>query len=180
MIMNSKVSSGKRANVLSFLFAFIAIQFFLSTSVLAQSSSCIPPGPANNGNNDPWSEECYLNNNCSVPTTCTANDVRVLGVYTADVNGNPLPIFNAGDTVQVYLWGQFNASSNRYAVRTTTEIFLNGVYQYDINVCSFNTLPSGTSSALLLGPITFVFGQELELKNTWVGWETANGAQCSK
>src|SRR5690606_7742310 len=85
-----------------------------------------------------------------------------------------------GATITVYLWGTFRNGTNtdRYAVRTRTEVFLNGVFQNELNDCSFDILPPGNFTAILLGPITFVFGQELTLVNTWVGWGTS-AAQCS-
>ena len=151
-----------------------------SSDLFAQSSTCVS-GSVDNSNNDPWSEECYMNNSCGLQgNPCTANDVNMTGTFLADQNGNPLSIFNPGDQIQVYLWGNFQNGTNtdRYAVRTSSEMYLDGAYSTDLNDCSFDLLPPGESSALLLGPITFTYGQEIELYNTWVAWETS-AAQCS-
>jgi hypothetical protein len=162
------------------IWIFALCLFFASQVAMAQSTTCIS-GSVQNTSNSPWSEECYLNNSCGLQgNPCTANDVRLLGTYFADQNGNSLPIFNIGDTVQVYLWGTFRngTNTNRYAIRTRTEMYLDGVFVGEINDCSFDNLLPGIQSDLLVGPITYVFGQQLELANTWVGWETS-AAQCS-
>ena len=147
----------------------------------AQSSTC-EPGSVNNGNNDPWSVECYLNSVCNEQgNPCTANDVNLIGSFLADASGNPIGTFPPGATIEVYLWGRFNngTSTDRYAVRTDTELWIDGMFVEDVNNCSFDVLPPGTFTAIVTGPFFFQSGQQIELRNTWIGWETSSGAQCS-
>ncbi|TVR75967.1 MAG: PKD domain-containing protein, partial [Chitinophagaceae bacterium] len=159
---------------------FLAVTLlFISFSASSYSSSC-QPGSVQNNNNDPWSGQCLLNNNCQLTQNIgQANDVNFLGVYIADQNGNPLPIFNIGDTVDVYVWGTFfnNSNSDRYAARVSTEIFLDGNLVSEENECVSDIVPPGTSNLLMLGPISFSYGQQFELLNTWVSVQT--GGQCS-
>src|SRR5690349_5332463 len=71
--------------------------------VLAQSSTCVP-GSVQNGNNDPWTEECYLNSSCNEQgNPCQANDVGLVGIFLADNMGNPIPACNLGDMQSVTL-----------------------------------------------------------------------------
>ncbi|MDQ3017221.1 MAG: PKD domain-containing protein, partial [Bacteroidota bacterium] len=143
----------------------------------AQSSTCVP-GMVMNSNSSLWSEECYLNSSCQEQgNPCSSNDVRLLGVYIADMNGNPVPACDIGETQTVLLWGRFNnnTGTNRYAIRTRTEVWINGVFNVELNACSFDVLPSGATNAALLGSFTYTCGDQIQLLNTWVAWETSAG-----
>ena len=151
-----------------------------SLSLPGQSSTCVPDA-VNNGNDDPWSEECYLNDDCQEQgNPCTANDVTLLGVFIADAMGNPVPACNIGDMETVLLWGTFNnnTGTNRYSVRARTEVWINGVFEVELNACSFDVLASGASDVALLGSFMYTCGDEIQLLNTWVGWETS-ASQCT-
>ena len=143
------------------------------------SSTC-EPGDVSNDNNDPWSEECYLNDNCTAGSVCTANDVNLLGAFLADIDGNPIATCEFEEPTIVYLWGRFlnGTNTNRYAVRTRTEVWINGEFETELNSCSFNTLPPGATNQALIGEFTFTCGDAVEFRSTWVGWETANNSQC--
>lgn len=66
------------------------------------------PGAVLNGNEDPWSYQCYLNQSCEEQgNPCQADDVSLVGAYLADINGAPLGACQAGQPVQGYLWGLF-------------------------------------------------------------------------
>jgi hypothetical protein len=114
-----------------------------------------------NGNNDPWSEECYLNSSCQEQgNPCTANDVRLLGAYLADEFGMALPTCIIGQSQDVYLWGTFNnnTGTNRYAVRARTEVYLDGDFNVELNACSFDVLVAGETDVALLGVFTYTLG----------------------
>src|SRR5690606_16436783 len=130
---------------------------------------------------DPWSDECYLNDSCGEQgNPCQGNDVNLVGAFIALPNGDPVPTCMPGDMVTVALWGQFVNGTNdpRYAVRTTTEVLLDGVCDTTLNGCSFDVLPPGDTALSLLGTITYVCGESVQLRNTWVGWTASNGATC--
>jgi hypothetical protein len=155
----------------------VVIGIWLSCIGLAsgQSSDC-EPGNVHNGTNDAWSEQCYLANDCQEQgNPCQANDVRMLGVFVANATGGPVPTCVTSDPVQFYLWGLFsnNTNSNRYAVRTVSELFINNNFELEINQCSFDQLAPGETQVILLNELTYTCGDQMELKNTWVGWDTS-------
>ena len=161
-------------------YAIICCLFFLPLIAFSQSSTCVP-GSVENGNKDLWSEECYLKSDCTLSgNPCQANEVNVFGAYFADINGDPISTCIPGEEVTGYLWAIFNNTSgtDRYAVRTRLELFVNGVYDQEILECSFNTLSSGQTDAIILGPISYKCGDNFELQNIWVGWSTSSGDQC--
>jgi hypothetical protein len=99
-----------------------------------------------------WSEECYLKADCSLQgNPCTSNDVKILSIYLADEFGNPIPPCVIGDPQTVLVWGVFNNSTgtSRYAIRTRTEAWLNGVFDSEFNDCSFDVLVSGQTAVSL-------------------------------
>lgn len=163
--------------LLSLTMAAVCGLSLLSPGLLwAQSSTCVP-GMVANGNNAPWSEECYLNNQCQEQgNPCQANDVRLLNVYLADSNGDPLPPCMIGDMESVQMWGTFNNNTNtgRFAIRTRTEVWINGAFAIELNACSFDFLAPQTTNAALLGVFNYICGDEIALLNTWVGWETSS------
>ena len=134
-----------------------------------------------NANTDPWSEECYLKADCTEQgNPCQANDVNLLGAFLADSSGNPIPICFGNQTIEVYLWGTFTNGTNtdRYAVRSRTEVWLDGMMDTELNSCSFDVLPPGTQDLALLGVFSYTCGQQIQLVNTWIAWETS-AASCS-
>src|SRR6187401_2575883 len=146
----------------------------------AESTTCIPDTVAN-GNGDPWSEECYLNDDCELQgNPCTSNDVKILSIFLADAMGNPIPPCNIGDPQTVLVWGVFNntTGTSRYGIRTRTEAWLNGVFDSEFNACSFDVLVSGQTAVALLGAIDMTCGDELQFLNTWIAWNT-DASQCS-
>lgn len=166
--------------VAGFRFLALLVLLFAINTIQAQSSNCTP-GNVQNGNTEAWSEECYLKDNCEEQgNPCQANDVTLLGSYFADINGDPISNCQNGEVISVYLFGSFvnNTNANRYAIRTTTEVFINGSFYTSANECSFDVLESGTGEAILLGPFDFTCGDVITLVNTWVAWETSAG-QCS-
>ena len=161
-------------SILAFLF------LLATTSSFGQSNTCVP-GMVANSSTSPWSEECYLNDDCELQgNPCTAGDVTLTSVFLADSLGGPIPACTFGDTITVLLWGTFtnNTGTNRYAVRSRSEIFLDGVFSVELNSCSFDVLPAGSSDAALIGSFSYVCGQQISMVNVWVGWSTT-AAQCS-
>ena len=162
----------KPFKALAFFIAMFLAQGTFMTPIQAQSTTC-KPGFVMNGNGDPWSEECYLNENClEQGNPCTANDVNLIGVFIADPGGNTLPACTPGETVTITLWGQFfnNTGTNRYAVRTRREVFLDGFFDQVLNSGSFDNLPPVTQDNALLGSFDYTCGQVISLRNTWIGW----------
>jgi uncharacterized repeat protein (TIGR01451 family) len=154
-----------------------------NTDIIMSSvvSSTCESGNVSNNNNDPWSEECYLNNSCNLQgNPCQANDVNLLGAYLADIDGNPIATCEFEEPTTVYLWGTFinGTNSSRYAVRTRTEVWINGEFETELNSCSFDVLEPGQSNKALIGEFTFTCGDAVEFRSTWVGWETS-ASQCS-
>ena len=150
------------------------------TSAFAQSSTCIP-GMVENANGDPWSEECYLNASCEEQgSPCNANDVQLAGAFLADSSGNAVPICNSGASNPVYLFANLanTTGTDRYAVRTRAEVFVDGVFFEEVNNCAFDLLSPGQQGLQLLGPFTYTCGQEITLENIWIGYETS-AAVCS-
>ena len=146
------------------------------------SAQCFPcvPGSVNNENDDPWSGECYLNATCGLQgNPCQANDVTLTGIFIADSLGNPVAACSIGEEVTVLLWGNFsnNTGTDRYAVRTNTEVWSNNECLIELNSCSFDVLSAGTTAQSLVGTFTYTCGQTIELRNTWIAWETQS-AQC--
>ncbi len=146
---------------------------------MAEAQIC-EPGAVLNGDDDPWSWQCYLNQSClEQGNPCTANDVTLTGAYLADEFGNPIIACQAGQPVQAYLWGLFSCNAaNRYAVQAYTEVYLDGVFSTYLNSCAFDNMLAGQSSYALLGIINYTCGQQFSLQNTWVAWDT-NASQCS-
>jgi uncharacterized repeat protein (TIGR01451 family) len=177
--MEGKTNLHFKNKLMIILFSLFGV--FFPDVLQAQTNLC-EPGSVNNGNNDPWSVECYLNSSCDEQgNPCTANDVNLISLFLADEFGNPIGTFAPGATIEVYLWGEFinGTNTNRYAVRTNTELWIDGLFFEEINNCSFDDLSPGTQLAILTGPFFFESGQQIELLNTWIGWETTSGAQCS-
>ena len=161
--------------------AVLSIWISSTCLVFSQSSDCVP-GNVQNGNDDPWSEQCYLGDDCEEQgNPCQANDVTLVGLFAADENGGPITICDTDEPVPFFLWGEFvnNANSNRYAVRTVSELYINGVFELEINQCSFDVLSPGESQVILLSELTYTCGDELALINTWVGWDSSP-AQCTE
>jgi len=87
--------------MMAFLFCFLLL---INT---AEAQLC-EPGAVLNGDDDPWSWQCYLNQSClEQGNPCTANDVTLTGAYLADEFGNPILACQAGQPVQAFLWGLF-------------------------------------------------------------------------
>jgi hypothetical protein len=127
-------------------FRILIISFFLlilSNQVsFSQSSTCSTPPPVANGADSAWSEECYLNDNCGLQgNPCTANDVNMTRAFIADSTGQPIQAFDCSNPPPLYLWGIFNngTGTNRYAVRTRSEVWIMGNLSTVINDCSFDT-----------------------------------------
>lgn len=175
--MNTKLLFTQR-ELLQFLFLVVLLSF--PVLLIAQpNSGC--NNPVQNGNSNEWSEECYLNNSCQEQgNPCTANDVRLLGIYLADLSGEPLPVCEIGETTSVTLWGTFinGTGTNRYAIRTRTEVWINNAFVIELNSCSFDVLASGETDAALLGSFNYTCGDQIQLRYTWVGWNTS-ASQCS-
>lgn len=160
-----------------FFFCFLILTV---KSAYTQSTTC-EPGNVSNSNSDPWSEECFFNSICQPQgNPCQANDVNLVGLYLADSDGSALPIFAPGDVIDVYFWAVFDngTNTNRYAVRSYTELFQDGIFVQEFNDCVFDEIVPGIQNSLLFGPIEFNTGITFELYNTWTSWETSS-AQCS-
>jgi hypothetical protein len=160
--------------------AILILTAIFQNNLNAQCSPCII-NMVHNAGSDPWSAECYLNQNCLPQgNPCQANDVELTGVFIADSMGNPVGACSIGSMVTVLLWGNFtnHTNANRYAVRTNTEVFINGVCNVELNSCSFDVLPSGSTAAALVGSFTYICGQTVELRRTVIGW-SSSVAQCS-
>ncbi len=159
---------------------FCILSFSIPMAVNSQSSDCIINDVLNDGD-DLWSEQCYLGNDCEEQgNPCQANDVVMLGAFTANELGGSIITCTGTDPVTFLLWGKFhnNTGTDRYAVRTCTEVWINGIIETEVNECSFDVLPSGTSEVVLLGEFTYSCGDDIKLLNTWVGWSTTQ-AQCT-
>lgn len=158
--------------------AFALLQTF-SNNLNAQSTNCVVDS-VGNGNTDPWSEECYLNDDCEEQgNPCQANDVTLLGVFVADSAGGPVPACTMGDTVEVLLWGRFsnNTGTNRYAIRSRVEVWISGNFFVELNSCSFDVLAPGMTDVALVGTFDYVCGSQIQLFNTWIAWSTS-ASQC--
>jgi hypothetical protein len=144
--------------------------------------------PVNNNKSDPWTEECYYNSSGEFQgTPCTANDVYVTRIYVADSDGNPIDPFcpdpGSGD---LYLWATFvnGTGTARYAVRTFYEIWNvtnpNSEYCFDAGAeCSADMIAPGTVTLRLTSqPVSLNCSDIYEIRNVWVAWETASGANC--
>jgi hypothetical protein len=160
------------------------ILFFISATTSSLSAqACIPcePGNVHNDNNDPWSNECYLSQLCLPQgNPCQANDVTLTGVFIADEMGNPVDACSIGSMVTAMLWGNFtnHTGTNRYAVRTNAQVWINGMCDTELNSCSFDVLPAGMEAQALVGTFDYICGQSIELRRTWIAWSTS-AAQCS-
>jgi large repetitive protein len=158
----------------------ISFMILWNSFIYSQSSTC-QPGMVENNGSDNWSEECYLNDECAEQgNPCQANDVTMLGAYIADLSGGPITTFIPGEVITFALWGTFynNTGTNRYAVRSRTEFYRDGLFEMEMNDCSFDLMPSGNSNSILLDGFSFQSGELVQLLNTWVGWSTT-AAQCS-
>ncbi|HXR81797.1 MAG TPA: PKD domain-containing protein, partial [Saprospiraceae bacterium] len=104
---------------------------------------------------------------------------KIISIYLADEFGNPIPPCVIGDPQTVLVWGVFNntTGTSRYAIRTRTEAWLNGVFSTEFIDCSFDVLLSGQTAVALLGAINMTCGDELQLLNTWIAWNTS-ASQC--
>ena len=139
---------------------------------------CIPcvPNMVHNSNTSPWSNECYLAQTCLPQgNPCQANDVTLTGVFIADSLGNPVSACSIGSHVTALLWGNFsnNTGTNRYAVRTNTQVWINGMCDTELNSCSFDLLPAGSTAQALVGTFDYICGQTIELRRTWIAWSSA-------
>ena len=157
--------------------------FFISGNTSSLLAQCFPcePGNVHNNNDDPWSGDCYLNALCLPQgNPCQANDVTLTGIFIADAMGNPVDACSLGEDVTVLLWGNFanNTGTDRYAVRTNTQVWINDDCLIELNNCSFDLLTAGTTAQALVGTFTYICGQTVELRRTWIGWETQS-AVCS-
>jgi len=165
------------------LLLVLACTFVLShQAVLGQTSVCTP-GSVANGNQDPWSEECYLNSECLISgNPCTANDVDLLAVYIADAYGDPIKPLNCieNETAQVYLWGTLanGTGTDRYAVRIYTELFVDEIFSQAYNQCVQNVIPANSVGNYPLFFYTIDCDYTYELRNTWVTW-SATAGQCT-
>ena len=177
----TEATSGLRQSAVGLNFAILRlVGLFLLTitslpAVLEGQSSTCEPGMVQNGQNDIWSEECYLNDDCMEQgNPCQANDVNLVGAYIADSLGNPVLVCETGDPQNVYLWGTFQngTGTDRYAIRSRTEIWLDGAFSQELISCSFDLLTPGTEDVALLGTFTYTCGQQVQLLNTWIGWRT--------
>lgn len=172
----SRMSTGWTKNIL-----VVILPMIIMLGHIQVSAQCVTCPPSDNSNTSLWSDECYYNNTCGLQgNPCTANDVRLIGVYIADANGDPIPACNIGDMQTVTLWGNFNnnTGTDRYAIRSRTSVIVNNVCIAVLNSCSFDILPSGTDSVALLGSFSYTCGDQIALQNTWVAWNTS-AAQCS-
>ena len=179
-MMNLTTYRGKRT-ALWFFHTALCFLTALAPGLTAQSSTCTS-GSVNNGNGDLWSPDCYLNNSCAIHgNLCQANDVNVSGAFVADINGDPLPACNPGETINAFLWAKFsnNSGSARYAVRAYAEVEFNGVYTGNFfNECAFDVIPANTTVDRILIPVSFTCGENINLVNIWTAWSTSNSDQC--
>ena len=178
--MNNVYFSTRRTGGLALLMLLLCV---VSTSpLLAQSSTCVA-GSVNNGGGDNWSPDCYLKNDCTVQgNPCQANDVEVTGAFVADANSDPLQACSPGEMVSAFLWANFQngTGTDRFAVRAYAEVELDGVFTgQTFNNCAFDLIPANSTTARRLIPVNFTCGENINLVNVWVAWDTNTGATCS-
>jgi uncharacterized repeat protein (TIGR01451 family) len=132
---------------------------------------------------------------------CTANDITISDLWLGDVNGNPLPTCSGSSPVTAYVWVRFsnNQNSQRNGILLYAIITLDGNSIYDSfktgGECILNN-PGGACSvppsrSCLAGAgqtgstfdkyllsFSYTCGQEVILKNFYIGWES-QGTKCT-
>ena len=104
---------------------------------------------------------------------CTAKDVVLTGVYAVVPTGT----CEAGSPVAAEIWGVFDANATRYAVWLQADVYQDGVWLERIEQCLLDTIPRGTTQALL-GLFEWECGTALELRDVIVSW-TAKRESCA-
>jgi len=108
--------------------------------------------------------------------------VTVIRIYIGDINGDPIaPFCPVPGSTQWYLWADFNANAERYAVRTYFELWNKTGLVFHGSVPTADLLPKGVSTLKLtpVDPVTLNCGNEYEVRNVYVAWETVTTANLS-
>ncbi|NLB78612.1 MAG: hypothetical protein GX796_07150, partial [Clostridiaceae bacterium] len=167
-----------KLNTIAKVFGVIVFILLLSSQIsYSQTSTC--EYPACNKDECLWSPECYFNDDCTVKARpCTSSDVTITRVYIADSLGNPIAPFcpSPGDA-DLYLWAEFDANAERYAVRTYFELYINGLYDTSYNVGTTNIIYRGIYSLPLISePIIIDCDNEYSISNVWIAWATTESS----
>jgi len=108
--------------------------------------------------------------------SCSANDVRVTKLWLGDCNtGVELNSCTLGQTVNTCIWGEFNNNSNhaRRVVILLADLYINGVFTLPkIDKCALDSIASKATTSAKLENINWTCGNDLELKNIIVAWQT--------
>ena len=103
---------------------------------------------------------------------CTANDVTVTRTWLGYANGTELGPCTRGGNVTAYVWAEFynNTASNRYAIWAIFDLWVNGTLEASTVQCELDTIPPGTQSAMIWGPITWVCGHQVTVQHLNLSW----------
>jgi uncharacterized repeat protein (TIGR01451 family) len=122
---------------------------------------------------------CEWYTNCT--WGCTADDVEINRLWLGYCNnGTPIGPCTAGTPVQACIWGEFHCkSTSRTQIYTLFDLYIDGQYQGSNCDCIDNLSAHTTSSRNIYGTLYWTCGQEVELKNIIVSWETTGKCNCS-
>ncbi|TYA58860.1 PKD domain-containing protein, partial [Formosa maritima] len=114
--------------------------------------------------------------------SCSANDFTLSNFYLADINGNPLDNnCTPGVPQSAYIFALFsaNTSANRYSLYIDYDVFINGAFAYHVNECLYNGQAIPVGQNLQVQSITWNCGDQIQLKNFYMAWQSNAGRPCS-
>jgi protocatechuate 3,4-dioxygenase beta subunit len=119
--------------------------------------------------------------NCKF-NSCNASDVRVVGLWLGDADGNPLTgSCKPGEVVNAVLYADMSngTSDARRAVRVLTDVYVDGELDRSVDDCVLEELPANTTQKVKLADVQWTCGSVLTLPKVMIGWMTSAGATCA-
>jgi hypothetical protein len=114
---------------------------------------------------------------------CSAGDVTIDAAWLGDASGSAIPACTLGDSVAGFIWIDANngTGTNRYAPWLLYDLYINGTLNGTItptvNTCVDDVLPPGPN-LYFVDPLVWTCGDELELRNVVISWDTTPGTDC--
>lgn len=119
----------------------------------------------------------------AIAQSCTQNNIFVERFTLRDANGDPFSPndnYEIGEPVTGQIFVRFSGSStNAYSLKTSYDIYVNGVLVASHNACLFNQQQVVLNSPIYVNNFTWNWGDIVEVRNVYIRWSTNSNSPCS-
>ncbi len=119
----------------------------------------------------------------AIAQSCTQNNIFVERFTLRDANGNPFSPndnYEIGEPVTGQIFVRFSGNStNAYSLKTSYDIYVNGVLVGSQNACLFNQQQIVLNTPIYVNNFTWNWGDVVEVRNVYIRWSTNANTPCS-